>query len=186
VSLLSDPNSVLCKNIPKEILEKDVSGRKYLEILSIIQPSLKPSISSVITTSSATTSSAENVFNKATLDMFGSENDTIIDLAQSICKDLNLNENTAATSSAEEMFKLLPTIQTYLSKKIEDGSVDMDKLQSQATNVLNKLKMSSEFQKVMSDNSALGSIMSMMPSSSSSSEADMFGNIMSMLPSSSD
>jgi len=40
--LIHKRNSDLCKCIPKDILANDPSGRRYLEILSMIQPNLKP------------------------------------------------------------------------------------------------------------------------------------------------
>ena len=93
--MLEDSNSELNALIQsqKVNLESDVSGRKYLQLFSLIQPLLKP-VDIIPTTPPPTTQSNKEKDNLEDImsQLQSPENSELMNLANSLMKDLNLEE----------------------------------------------------------------------------------------------
>lgn len=163
IALLQQKNSLLCLSIPKESLEKDVSGRKYLDVLSLFQPDLKPVERTVTNENTTHLTSDEDTMKQVSsiLGIEDLENNDLLKLAQSMCKDLNITENSL--SSPADLFTMIPTIQNYFNEKVEKGELNINQLQGQATSMLSKIE---EFKNTLPENtnSELDLILQSLPS----------------------
>jgi len=174
VKRLAKSDSDLCRCIPVELLENDASGRKYLDILSTIQPLLKPK--SVPIETNAIVATTANVVpsvvkeideytkSKEFMKMFNSSMDAeLLDLADSVRKDINLNEQEihemVADMDMTKMMGLIGKISSTMNEKVQKGEIDVDKMQSQAMSFVEKIKENPEFSKTLQENPSLSMMM---------------------------
>jgi hypothetical protein len=179
---LQNVDSELCKNIPKDILEKDASGRKYLEILCLIQPTLKPDPTIVQSQerilhptelqlenkSEEASNGPKNVARGLTSDSFnhlmkGVMDKDLLHLAESVRKDLNVNEEEVCKAfqemDMESIMDIYGKAASLIQNKIHSGQIDVAKIQSQTMDFVDKMKDSKEFNDVLKDNPSLSMMM---------------------------
>lgn len=180
---LQNVDSELCKNIPKDILEKDASGRKYLEILCLIQPTLKPDPTIVqpqegilLPTELQLKNKSEEVPNDSkhvspastSADSFnnlmkGVMDKDLLHLAESVRKDLNVNEEEVCKAfqemNMESIMDIYGKAASLIQNKIHSGQIDVAKIQSQTMDFVDKMKDSKEFNDVLKDNPSLSMMM---------------------------
>lgn len=170
---LQNATSDLCKAIPKDILDKDASGKKYLEILSMIQPTLKPnpiavqpSVQEVLlqpaelqlrnTPVEGMPSGLEDV-------MKGVMDKDLLDLAESVRKDLNVNEEEVGKAFQEmNMDKIMDIYEkaaSVIKSKLGSGQIDVERLKSQTMNFVDKMKDTKEFKDVLQENPSISMMM---------------------------
>lgn len=190
VKRLANPESELCKAIPVDLLEKDVAGKKYLDILCMIQPKLKhpqqplPQSDTELNklSSSMQLSQPKDDFMK----MFGETMDPeLLNLANMVRQDLNMDEGEIKDLVQEmdvgKMMDLFNKVRTNMETKIENGEINVDKLQTQTMDFVSKLKNAPEFDKVLNDNPGLSMMMNAgqaSPLSSLSSLTEFAGMMM--------
>ena len=198
---LKNEESTLLKAIPKEILDNDQAGRKYLEIFALCQPKLKPSIlpykvepSSICVkdecTSSTninedkcvkeeTTSSSEENAMKTCLESLFSKSDKpneLLSLAENACKDLNLMGKSGENFDISEMANMMTTFVPYIQGKVESGEIDVKKITEQAFSICNDMKESPELSSMIANNPQFATLATLLenPESMSSETVSPF------------
>lgn len=187
---IQDSNSKVLKLIPKDLLQRDVAGRRYLKVLSVLQsklapedekvleerdrakkavvviknevdpetdPHVTPVVPAVKTTTTTTTETIDPDLEKI---MNGAGNDNLKKLADDVIKDLKLDDPNQNLGPAEIM-GMISNIQEYVTKKVEKGELDMEKLESDARNFCVDMEKSKEFQETLKSNPQLASMMKM-------------------------
>jgi hypothetical protein len=162
---LQNPDSELVKNIPRTVLEEDASGAKYLNILCLVQPSLKPRDPIVTTaknidanakdpSSSQVPSTSSVQLNQMVPDFIDAD---LLNLAESVAKDLDEDSFKQAFQDKDinSMMSICTQASTIIQNKVEDGGIDLKKLQDQTMKVVDKMKDTEAFQMVIKDNPAL-------------------------------
>lgn len=181
---LQNPNSELCKSIPKDIFERDAAGRRYLDILSMIQPSLKPqkvakldkrtksdkkcisgSVSSEMQlTNSLPMGSGNQEEMSDFVKMFSSNMDKdLLNLAENVRKDIDMSETELhemmKSMDMQKMMSVFGKISSSMQQKIQTGQVDVNKLHNQAMSFVDNLQTTPEYNKVIQENPMLANIM---------------------------
>ena len=165
---LQNPESKLVKEyIPKDCLQKDPAGIKYLQLLSMLQPALKPELPPVVSMPLTAPKKPKhkkkkNVAASGTpniADFLGGADNDLARLAQSAMADLRLDQKLSENSGIGDMISVMSEVSDYIKTKMEQGELDAAKLQDQATGMCEKMKSSPEFKKAMEANPSLRSMM---------------------------
>jgi hypothetical protein len=155
---LGDKTSKLYESIPKSSLESNNAGKKYLDILSVVQPDLKPTLIQDSSSSSSSSSSIKDINEddilkgvNSILGVKNGENNKLISLASSLCKELDLNKKLDMNNLGDmnNIMSLIPDISSFVENKIKKGELNMEELQEQANDVCTKMQTSNDFQNLM-------------------------------------
>lgn len=147
-------DSDLVKNIPKDLLQNDASGRRYLDILSILQPALKPPKPAAPPIKEALLQPAELQLKqkqsatsltprgktteeiKEKCKAIGLEiDDSILSLAETFREATGMSEKEIASAVQAGDFSKLMTLASkcipLVQEKVESGEIDLEKTQEQ-------------------------------------------------------
>ena len=177
---LANKDSELCKAIPKETLEKDPSGRKYLDILGMLQPTLKTTSLPVAEKAEPVASLPPTIEGKMQVEMEDIPEDVprqeflnifnqtvdndLLNVANSIKKDIDLkdddlHEMLSGGADMGKMMNLIGKFSSSVKERIDKGEINVDKMQNQAMDLVEKMKSTPEFNKVLETNPSLGMMM---------------------------
>ncbi|RKO94846.1 hypothetical protein BDK51DRAFT_51434 [Blyttiomyces helicus] len=159
VKNLQDSTSELFKAIPVKILNKDISGQKYLSILGTVQP-----LFSVVDKNNDTTQNSgdlqqsqqetttpetdsivlpeeiQKIFEK------NDENSELIKLAETLGSDLFSKEKFSPENmDFSNIMQMINIVKERFEDKVVSGEIDNEQITKQATMMLSKLKQTDIF-----------------------------------------
>jgi len=173
---LQDANSELCKAIPKDVLQKDAAGRRYLDVFGMIQPTLRPEkVAKSTESETRLTSNMQLIPNLPSgvegdanvsefVKMFSKNMDKdLLRLAENVRKDIDMSEadlhDMMKSMDIGKMMSVFSKMGTSMQKEVEKGNVDLEKLHSQAMSFVDNVKETPEFNKMVEENPMLANMM---------------------------
>jgi hypothetical protein len=189
---ISDYNSELCSIIVDCNLHKTEDGLKYIQIFSLYQPNFVghsekttleindvtpqeqspniPNSTAVedgpcnvreLINNSQMSSSLKNIFtnesNKELMDLTS-------ELTSNVFQEMNLTEENF---QPENIMNLMTNLGGFVKNKMDSGTIDFNRLESQASNLCSNLSESEEIRQVLETNPQLASILDSLSAASS-------------------
>ena len=111
------------------------------------------------------------------------DKELLVSLADSIFKDLELDEHANQNMSMQDMMVLMSRVGGVVQDKVSSGDIDMEKLQEQAMSFCNQIQHNPEMQNILTSNPLLAGLQGNLQTSgshpsSSASEPPALGNML--------
>lgn len=139
-------DSDLCKAIPVDTLTRTDQGRRYLDILTVLQPALRESSQQTVDVPTAD-EPAKQIVAVSTADPLaslpellpGGESGELGDLVREVLSSGDICRMDGGTPQATDLAAMLQNVTSLIAKKTADGTLDLAALDQQAQGMMGKI-----------------------------------------------